>query len=178
MQLGVEGTEEANHRLSGSVSVVYALEGEAARLQIVITVQGEEMSHASSVNEDMKASWNQLSDINASLRSQLLSVDIPRSMEQQDEPMLSPEDEHVKGELAAGPPRESIWKSELHTTRIEVQQYESETNAQRQVSADELRSMRESYLRSTSEYSEARALFQASRSKLEVVDKTSCSVEG
>ena len=116
------------------------------------------MSQAPKVNEDMQTLCNQLSDANAMLRSQLKSLDVNRRPEPQDSSMRSPDDEILRGELAASLARESVWKSELHTTRVEVQQYVRERSAQRQVSADELCSTREEHLRSTSAYSEARAL--------------------
>ena len=84
--------------------------------------------------------------------------------------MRSPDDESLRGELAASLARESVWTNECYTTKVEVQQCARETNAQRQISADELRSMREEYLRSTSEYSEARALVHTSRSRLEAAE--------
>ena len=108
-------SEEESQLLSGSVSAVYALEGESMRAQRVIIVQGEEMSQASRNNADMKASWDQLSDANASLRARLISLDVHRSLGQQDTPMRSPEDEHAKSALAACLARESVWKRELHT---------------------------------------------------------------
>ena len=103
-----------------------ALEGEAVRLQRVITIHGEEMSHASRINEDMNASWNQLSDANASLRAQLLRVDVSRSLEQQDASMRSLEDAGLRVELAASLARELALGNELQTTRFEVQQFVSE----------------------------------------------------
>ena len=151
-------SEEASLLLACSVSAVYSLANEAMTLQGFVTAQSEEMSQASRVNEEMKTSWTQLSDINATLRSQLTSVEAKGTHEQQDASMRSLDDEDLRGELTASLARESVWKNELYTTTVEVQQYVRETNAQRQVSADELRLMREAYLRSTSEYSEARAL--------------------
>ena len=46
--------------LSGSVSSVYALEGEALELHHILSIQNEEMSHASMINDEMKTSWNHL----------------------------------------------------------------------------------------------------------------------
>ena len=61
--------------------------------------------------------------------------------------MRSPDDKNLKDELAASLARESVWQSALQTSRTEAQPYVLEINAQRQLSADEIRSMREAYLR-------------------------------
>ena len=81
-------------------------------LQSVVTVQSEKMSRASKVNEDTKASWNQLSDANSLLRAQLISLDVDRPSEQQDSSMRSPDEETLRGELAANLARESVWTNE------------------------------------------------------------------
>ena len=71
----------------------------------------------------MKTSWNQLSDVNAMLWSQMTNVDANRASEQLDSSMRSPDDESLRGTLAASLARESVWKNECYTTKIEVQQY-------------------------------------------------------
>ena len=87
-----------NLLLASSVSVVYTLENEAMMmLQRVVTAQSEEMSEASRINEEMKTSWNQLSDVNAMLRSQLKSVEAKGAQGQQDSSMRSPDDEDLRG---------------------------------------------------------------------------------
>ena len=115
------------------------------------------MQSASKVHEDMKTPWAQLSESNASLRAQLVSINVGRSLEQQDMSMRSPEDDNLRVELAASLARESTLGTELQTTRSEVQQFVSETNAQRNLSANDMRTMREEYLRSRSQFSEARS---------------------
>ena len=109
--------------LSGSISVVYSLAGEAMRLKSIISKQEEQMQYASKVHEDMKTPWAQLSESNASLRAQLVSINVGRSLEQQDMSMRSPEDDNLRVELAASLARESALGSELQNTRFEVQQF-------------------------------------------------------
>ena len=92
-------------------------------LQRVVTTQSEEMSQASRINDEMKASWNQLSNVNAMLRAQLTSVEAKSTLEQQDSSMQSPDDENLRGELTASLARESVWKNECYTTKIEVHQH-------------------------------------------------------
>ena len=68
-------SEEASLLLVSFVSVVCSLENEAMTLRRVVAAQSEEMSQASRMNEEMKTSWNHLSDIIAMLQSQLTSVE-------------------------------------------------------------------------------------------------------
>ena len=105
-------TEEATQLLSGSVSSVFAFEGEALKLQHIISVRNEEMSHASKVNDEMKASWNQLTSANAALRAQLSIAEMAHSSEQRDSSMRVDEDLRLRGELTACLAREVVWKSE------------------------------------------------------------------
>ena len=147
-------SEEATQLLSGSVSAMYSLEGEAMKLRGVISKQEEEMQHASKVHEGMNKTWTQLSEVNALLRAQVVSMSVAHSLEQQDSSMRSPEDASLRVELAASLARESTVGNELQTTRFEVQQLVSETHAQRRLSANEMQIMRGEYLRSKSEFSE------------------------
>ena len=116
------------------------------RLRGVISKQEEEMQHASKVREDMNMSWTQLSEANTSLRAQMVGMSMARPLEQQDSSMRSLEDEHLRVELAASLARESALGNELQTTRFEVRQFVSETNAQRNLSASEMQTVREAYL--------------------------------
>ena len=149
-------SEEATQLLSGSVSVVYSLEVEATKLRGVISKQEEEIHHASVVHEDLNKTWTQFSEVNTSLRAQVVSMSVAQSIEQQDSSMRSLEDEGLRVELAASLARELAIGNEVQTTRFEVQQYASEANAQRRLSVNEMQIMREAYLRSQSEFSEVR----------------------
>ena len=100
------------------------------------------MTHASMINDVMKASWNQLTTANVALRSQLGVADMVRSSEQRDLSVRTNDDMRIRNELAACLARESVRKSELHTTRVEVQVYVTATLAHKKVSAQELNSMR------------------------------------
>ena len=163
-------SDEANLLLASSVSAVYSLENEAVTLQMFVRTQSEEMSHASMMNEELKTSWNQISEIYVMLRSQIISVEKKSAFGQQDSSMRPPDDESLRDELSASLARESVWKNERYMTKIEVQHYVRELSAQRQISADELCLMREEYLRSTNAYNEARAVFQTSRSRFEAAE--------
>ena len=83
----------------------------------------------------------------------------------------SPEDEGLRVELAASLARELAIGNELQTTRFAVQQFVSEANAQRNLSANEMKTVREEYLRSKDEFGEVRSFLLATRDKLEASEK-------
>ena len=64
-------TEEYAQLLSGSVSTVYALEGETSRLQQTIVMHCEEIAHTTRYYEEMKGSCNCMTTTNHTLRAQL-----------------------------------------------------------------------------------------------------------
>ena len=66
---------------------------------------------------------------------------------------------------------ESTLGSELRTTRWEVQRFVSETNAQRHLSANEMNTMREEYVRSKNVFSEVTSFLLATREELIAVEK-------
>ena len=76
----------------------------------------------------------------------------------------------IRGELTSCLAREKVWQSELRTTRVEVQQYVTETLAHKRLSAEEISSMREAYRTSSSEVNEITAHGLASRSRFLVVE--------
>ena len=98
------------------MSSVYVLEGEVTKFQHLLAVQGEGMAHASMINDEMKASWNQLATTNAPLRGQLRGAEMVHSSEQRDSPTRIDDDMLIRSELAACLAREGAWKSELRTT--------------------------------------------------------------
>ena len=77
-------TEESSQLLSGSVSTVYALEGETSRLQQTINVHREEIVQLKRANEEMKESWNVAMTTNNTLRAQLNLAEWPFTAEQRD----------------------------------------------------------------------------------------------
>ena len=134
-------SEDATQLLSGSPSAVYSLEGEAMKLRDVISKQAEEMQHASMVHEDTKKTWTQLSEVNTPFRAQIVSMSAVQCLEQPDSSMRSSEDEGLRVEIAACLARGLALGHELQTTRFEVQQYVSETNAQRRSPVNEVQIM-------------------------------------
>ena len=64
------------------------------------------------------------------------------SSEQRDSSMRFEDDLRIRGELTARIAREVVWKSEVFTTRVEVQPYVAETLAHKKLTAEELSSMR------------------------------------
>ena len=100
-----------------------------------------------------------------------VSMSVSQSLEQQDSSMRSSNEEGLRVELAASLARESSLGNELHATRLDVQRFVSETNARSQLSANELKAMREEYLRSKDEFSEVRSFLLATREKLEASEK-------
>ena len=120
--------------LSSSVSAVNSLENEAVKLRGVVSRQEEEMHHASMVHEDLQQKWTQLTEVNTSLRAHIVSMSVSQSLGQNDSSMRSLDEEGLRVELAASLARESSLGNELSVTRLEVQRFVSETNAQRLVS--------------------------------------------
>ena len=87
---------------------------------------GRDATCIQSTRRHANVSWTQLSEVNTSLRAQVVSMSVAHSLEQQDSSMRSPEDESLRVELAASLARESALGNELQTTRFEVQQFVSE----------------------------------------------------
>ena len=115
--------------------------------------------------------WTQLSEVNASLRAQIVRMSMSQSLGQQYASMRSPEDDGLRVELAASLARESSLGNELHTTRLDVQRFVSETNAQRHLSANEMNTMIEEYLRSKNEFSEVKSFLLKTREALVTSEK-------
>ena len=61
------------------------------------------------------------------------------------------DDSRIRSELAACLARESVWKIELHSTRVEVQMYVTAAITINRISAEEIEAMREEYHKSTNE---------------------------
>ena len=97
---------------------------------------------ASMINDDIKASWNRFNTANVALRAQLSVADMVHSSEQRDSSTRTDDDIRIRNELVACLARESAWKSELRTTRVEVQMNVTETLAHKKVSAEKLNSMK------------------------------------
>ena len=64
-------TEESSQLLPGSVSAVYAVEGETSRLQQTINMHREDIVQLNHSNDEMKQSWNATMRTNNTLRAQL-----------------------------------------------------------------------------------------------------------
>ena len=77
-------TEEYAQLVSGSVSTVYALEGEASRLQQFIALPCEDIAQLNRFNEEMKESWNIMTATNSTLRAQLNLAESTFTSEQRD----------------------------------------------------------------------------------------------
>ena len=77
-------TEEYVQLLSGAVSTVYAVEGEASTLQQTIVMHREEITQFTRSNEEMKESWNHMTTTNSALRAQLYLVESTFTSEQRD----------------------------------------------------------------------------------------------
>ena len=86
------------------------------------------------VHEDLQQKWTQLTEVNTSLRAHIVSMSVSQSLGQHDSSMRSLDEEGLRVELAASLARESSLGNELSVTRLEVQRFVSETNAQRLVS--------------------------------------------
>ena len=115
-----------------------------------------------------------MSEANASLRAQLVNMNVGCPFDQQDMSMRSPEDDNLRVKLAASLARESTLGTDLQITRFGVQNFVFELNAQRNSSANEICSygiMGEEYLRSPSEFNEARSCSHASRERFESSEK-------
>ena len=112
--------------LSGSVSSVYALEGEALEFQHSISIQAEEMSHAAMITAELRESWNRMKSTIVELRSQLASAGLSGGSEQQDLYMRIDDELRIRGELATCLARESAWKNEMHTATFDIQHFVKE----------------------------------------------------
>ena len=64
---------EYSQLLSGSVTSIFALEGEVSTLRHNMLMKDEEVAKASSVNEELKSCWQSALAINASLHERLVS---------------------------------------------------------------------------------------------------------
>ena len=103
--------EESSQLLSGSVSAVYALEGETSRLQQTINMRCEEITQLTRTNEEMKQSWTATMTANNTLRAQLNLAESSFTAEQRDASARLQEDLRLRNELSMCISRESIWKS-------------------------------------------------------------------
>ena len=104
-------TEEHAQLLSGSVSTVYALEGETSRLQQTISMHCEAIVQLNRSNEEMKESWNVITTTNNTLRAQLTESSF--TYEQRDASAHLPEDLRLRNELSMYMSREATWKQEI-----------------------------------------------------------------
>jgi predicted nucleic acid-binding Zn-ribbon protein len=92
--------EESSQLLSGSVSVVYALEGETSRLQQTINMRCEEITQLTRTNEEMQQSWTTTMNANVSLRAQLSLAESSFNAEQRDASTRLQEDVRLRNELS------------------------------------------------------------------------------
>ena len=92
------------------------------------------MHHASMVHEDLQQKWIQLSEVNTSLRAQIVSMSVSQSRVQQDSSMRSLDDEALRVELAASLARESSLGNNIQATKLDVQRFVFEANARKHVS--------------------------------------------
>ena len=87
----------------------------------------------------------------------------PFTSEQRDASARLSEDVCLRGELAACLARETVWKHELHTTKMETQHFSTETNA---LTHSEIRSVQEKYVEASSGLAEVTGHCLASRAVL------------
>jgi len=103
-------SEESSQLLSGSVSAVYALEGETSRLQQTINMHREAIVQLKRSNDEMKESWNAAMTTNHTLRAQLNLAESSFTVEQRDASARLQEDLRSSNELSMCMGREAIWK--------------------------------------------------------------------
>ena len=68
-------TEEYAQLLSGSVSIVFALEGETSKLQQPVVIRNEELMQLSRSTHEMNASWNHMTVAKGALQAQFSVVE-------------------------------------------------------------------------------------------------------
>ena len=103
--------------MSGSVSAVYALEGEASRLQQAINLHREEIVQLKRSNDEVKESWNVTMTTNSTLRAQLSLDESSFATEQRDASARLQEYMRLRNELSMCMGREAIWKQELQAAK-------------------------------------------------------------
>jgi hypothetical protein len=103
--------------LSGSVSAVYALEGETSLLQQIINMRCEEITQLTRANEEMQQSWTTRMTANATLRAQLSLAESSFTAEQRDASTRLQEDLRLRNELSVYALRDSILKHELQAAK-------------------------------------------------------------
>ena len=86
--------------MSGSVSAVYALEGETSRLQQTINMHREEIVQLKRSNDEMKESWNATMTTNRTRRAQLNLAESSFTVEQRDASARLQEDLRLRSELS------------------------------------------------------------------------------
>ena len=124
------------------------------------------MPHASWINEEVQASWNQMTASNAALQAQLSSAESSSVSEQQDYSMRIDAYIRIRSELAACIARESVWKQELEAAKLEIQQFSVEAIALRNHTLSDVRSIQGEYHKATSELIDVTGHFFASKSML------------
>ena len=92
-------TEESSQLLSGSVSAVYALEGETSPLQQTTNMHREEIVQLKRSNDEMKESWNVSMTTNKTLRAQLNVAESSFTVEHRDASARLQEDLRLRHEL-------------------------------------------------------------------------------
>ena len=118
--------EESSQLLSGSVSAVYALEGETSRLQQIINMRCEEITQLTRTNEEMQQSWATTMNTNVSLRAQLSLAESSFTAEQRDASTRLQEDLRLRNELSVYVSRDAILKHELQAAK-DHNLYEAQT---------------------------------------------------
>jgi hypothetical protein len=103
--------DESSQLLSGSVSVVYALEGETSRLQQIVNMRGEEITQLTQTNEEMQQSWTATMNANVTLRAQLGLAESSFTAEQRDASTRLQEDLRLRNELSVYASRDAVFEA-------------------------------------------------------------------
>ncbi|MFM7984219.1 MAG: hypothetical protein ACKPKO_33345, partial [Candidatus Fonsibacter sp.] len=112
--------EEYSPLPSGSVSVVYTLEGETERLRQL--TKDEDIAQLQHLQGEMRTYFTEMCTSKAALRSQLIVAESVFSTEQRDSSLRLQHDPIIRRILAAYTRMESVWKSELYSTKLELRQ--------------------------------------------------------
>ena len=114
---------ECTGLLSGSITCVYALEGEVSSLTQATSIEEKEVARAYSVNDELKTWREQAMAANTTLRDQLSTAEAsqqPRLPPDPEVDMRSDDETSLRTELSSCLAREHQWSEEAKRSKVEV----------------------------------------------------------